>query len=72
MGAQAGLTQLGVDEFAAMPIADLLEAWLKAELQLERQHLGGAVCVCRCRTPKGRGGWSPCHDAAAVGPTPLL
>ena len=26
--------------------------------------------VCRCRTPKGRGGWSPCHDGHGREPAP--
>ena len=27
--------------------------------------------VCRCRTPKGRGGWSPCHDGHGREPAPI-
>ena len=30
-------------------------------------ELFSAKRVCRCRTPKGRGGWSPWHDAMGTG-----
>ena len=31
----------------------------------------GCSAVCRCRTPKGRGGWSPCHDGHGREPAPI-